>query len=317
MSGNPVYPKAVQRITGIDGGSYIGGPPRGVWHETITTPAEFYRSATYYHIQFRQWPLTSKPQIEQAIPFDRASRGLRNLTVAQRVDAGLSAEDVQTNRMGDVNINAALTGYQEDRTSTGGYPSLYPLTDAMVNELCEFMVWCEEEWGVPANVSALIGEPGQQEYGYHSPWRLDNEEWEDFSIGWIGHERVTENTHHDPLWKLKAQLEAGLNLTGGAIMGHPAASLSEFTSEHQWAGAAPAWVTSAWDEYRGAGGSTVAESFRWAAHRGDVAWLYQKFIKPLTDHVEELENRIAALEVAGSTAGKDQALRTHLRNSPP
>lgn len=203
------YPKATLRLAGVDGGSYIGGPPRGVFHETITTPDGFYRRNTYYHIQFMQWPLTDAPRIEQHIPFDRASRALRNLTSTQRVSAGLTPEDVQTNRMGSVNINVALVGYQ---VPTGNYPSLYPLTDAMLNELSEFVEWCEEEWGIPADVSALLATPGASEAGYHAPARFSNEEWRQFT-GWCGHERVTENTHHDPYWMLGRQLGAWLGDT--------------------------------------------------------------------------------------------------------
>lgn len=205
MSSNPLYPLAVNRIPDpvVSGGSYIGGSPRGVWHETITAPVEFYRKAIYYHIQFREWPLGSTPQIEQHIPFDRASRGLRNLTSTQRIAADLSPLDVQTNRMGSVNINAALVGYQTYQFRTPpavSYPSLYPLSEAMVDTLATFMLWCQAEWGIPADVSALLGEAGQQEYGYLSPFRFTNAEWTTFT-GWCGHERVTENTHHDPYWQ--------------------------------------------------------------------------------------------------------------------
>lgn len=219
MSGAPAYPKAQQTITGLDGGAYVGGPPRGVWHETITAPSEFYTGNTYYHIQFRQWPLTAKPESRQFIPFTRASRALRNLSSASRVDVGLSAEDIQTNREGSVNINVALVGYQTAKA--GGYPSLYPLTDAMVNELSEFIEWCEAEHGIPADLSALISEPGQQEYGYLSPLRFTNEEWVKFS-GWCGHERVTENTHHDPYYLFAQQMQA-LDLTPqtGGLMAIP------------------------------------------------------------------------------------------------
>lgn len=216
--GNPLYPPAVHRITGIDGGSYLGGPPRGVWHETITAPVAFYRSATYYHIQFREWPLGSAPQIEQHIPFDVASRGLRNLTSSQRIAADLSPEDVATNRMGSVNINAALVGYQTGRE--GGYPGLYPLSEAMVDTLAAFMLWCEKEWDIPADVSALIDQAGQQEYGYLSPLRMSNDEWEAFT-GWCGHELVTENTHHDPYWqfpKTRLTIEIGSSRPKGDDM---------------------------------------------------------------------------------------------------
>lgn len=200
--GNPIYPRALYTPSTRDGGAYIGGPPRGVWHETITPPSAFFTAETYYHIQFRQWPITDIPRIRQFIPFNRASRALRNLRPGENPTGD---PDVQTNRMGEVNINAAMVGYQRPRAN--GFPSLYPLTDAMLNEILDYMEWCEAEWGIPLDASALISDPGRQEYGYEAPGRMSAAEWRSFT-GWCGHELVTENTHHDPYYLFGQQVKA-------------------------------------------------------------------------------------------------------------
>lgn len=206
MSGPAIYPGAIQMIPDPpqDGGAYIGGPPRAIWHETITPPAWFYTGKIYYHLQFRQWPLTAKPEVGQFIPLNRASRALRNLDSEQRVDAGLSAEDVQTNRMGSTNLNVALVGYQVGRDN--GYPSLYPLTDAMVNTIGEFVDFAYEEFGIPKDFSALLDEPGLAEAGYLSKYRFDNDQWGGFT-GHGSHDLVVENTHHDTYWLFAHQMK--------------------------------------------------------------------------------------------------------------
>lgn len=174
------YPKAVLRIPNppVDGGSMnMDGSKKMVWHTTETAPTGFYRTKVYYHIQVREDPATGKILWEQYIPFDRASRGLRN-------DQNTP---LQTNRDGDVNINVAIVGYARN--------SPY-MSNALMEAIAEFMVWAEEEWGIPAVFPYAF--QGGEAYGENGVGRLEDDQWDEAN-GSLGHQDVPDgNTHWDP-----------------------------------------------------------------------------------------------------------------------
>lgn len=170
MSGPAFYPSAIRKITGVDGGSYLGGPPRVVIHTTET--AGFYESKTFYHLQVRD--MGDRVEARQYIPFTKASRALRNLPGG-----------VETNRMGDVCINVSIVGYAKNSPN---------LSDRMIQWLGEFAAWCHTEWGVPLRAPKFHG---GEAYGYNGVGRMGPQEWREFT-GFCGHQDVNENTHWDP-----------------------------------------------------------------------------------------------------------------------
>lgn len=166
------YPKAVRREQSTDGGSMVGGSPRGVWHTTETTSIA--SGDPYYHISFKDDP--AGVIITQYRPFGRASRALFN-----------GPDPVQTNRQGTVNINAVIIGYAKDSPS---------LSDRMIEAMAEFMVWAEGEWGIPAVLPLTF--QGSSAWGVHGEGRMSISAWVTFT-GWAGHQDVPDgNTHWDP-----------------------------------------------------------------------------------------------------------------------
>jgi hypothetical protein len=180
MSKLSYYPEATLRIPDpvVSGGRMnMDGSKKIVWHTTETPPSRFYRSNIYYHIQVRQDPTTGEVLWEQYIPFDLASRALRN-------DPNTPT---QTNRDGDVCINVAIVGYAKDTPN---------LSDELLAEMAEFMVWAEKEWGVPAVFPWKF--IGSEAYGIYGKARLSLSAW-NHANGSLGHQHVPDgNTHWDP-----------------------------------------------------------------------------------------------------------------------
>jgi hypothetical protein len=174
------YPKAVLRIPDpvVSGGRMnMDGSKKIVWHTTETPSSRFYRSNIYYHIQVRQDPYTGEVMWEQYIPFNLASRALRN-------DPNTPT---QTNRDGDVNINVSIVGYAKDTPNLSG---------EMLWELADFIVWVEREWGVPAVFPWKF--IGSLAYGIYGKVRASLLDW-DHANGNVGHQHVPDgNTHWDP-----------------------------------------------------------------------------------------------------------------------
>ena len=163
------YPPATKLSWGKDGGSMIGGPPRGVIHETQTVGVPNYNNGgSAPHLTLKKdgtWL--------QHSPFFRAARALRN-----------RAGGVQTNRQGSVNIQIEVLAYSDKND----------WTTAQILAMKAFMVWAEEEWGIP-NIFPLDVGAGEQ-YGYGNPVELSMPDWEAFT-GWCAHQHVPENTHWD------------------------------------------------------------------------------------------------------------------------
>lgn len=171
------YPKARLTIDrpGGCGAMNKDGSKKVVWHTTETSGG-FYTKRAYYHIQL--WENSSGVAMwRQFIPFDRASCALRN-------DSGTVT---QTNRDGDVNINVAIVGYARNTPY---------LSNAMLDAIAEFMVWAEEEWGIPAEFPYAF--QGGEAYGVNGAGRLTLSQW-DTASGHLGHQDVPDgNTHWDP-----------------------------------------------------------------------------------------------------------------------
>lgn len=173
------YPKAALRITGIDGGTMDGdGSKKITLHTTETPESGFYRRYTYYHIQVRQDPTTGEVSWEQAIPFERASRALRN-----------GSDPIQTNRDGDVHINLAIVGYARNSAH---------ISDKLLREIAEFAVWAEKEWGIPAKFAFPKAVGGGEGYGADGAYRIPPAAW-DYASGTLTHAQCPDsNTHWDP-----------------------------------------------------------------------------------------------------------------------
>lgn len=132
---------------------------------------------------------------------------------------------------------------------------------------------------------------------YRIPFKVitTKAEWEAGARGFLEH-RLTENWYGTPGRRSDpgnfpwARFFETMETT---MSGHTPTDYEDLLGSHTFdLDSVPEWMESAWAEYRAAGGSTVEASVAWAAVRGDLAWVYQKFIKPL-------EARVKVLETAG------------------
>lgn len=186
-----IYPNATEvNIQTRDGGSMVGGPPRGIIHTTETNPKwGFFEAKWYYSMQFL-YTSTRGVEILQTFDLSRASRALFN-----------GPHTVQTNRCGSANPNIVIVGYAKDTPS---------LPDPLIEAMTEFMVWCEEKLAIPAIFPLTF--QGGEAYGTSGVGRLSVSEWIEFT-GWGGHQDVPDgNTHWDPgrlpVDKFKQAIEA-------------------------------------------------------------------------------------------------------------
>jgi hypothetical protein len=148
----------------------LGGPPRGVIHETITTGLPGYSGLTICpHLT-----ILHDGTIYQHIPFDRAARALRNM-----------AGGVQTNRQGSVCVQIEFVGYSDKDD----------WTPQQIAAARKFMGWAEINLGIPNKFPLPLG--GSEQYGLKNPVEMSFAQWNSFT-GWCGHEHVPENTHWDP-----------------------------------------------------------------------------------------------------------------------
>lgn len=56
------------------------------------------------------------------------------------------------------------------------------------------------------------------------------------------------------------------------------------------------WATTAWNNYVAAGGSSKPESGVWPAFRFDIAWFWNKFVRPLTGRLDKLDKNVSDLD---------------------
>lgn len=159
-----------------NGGSYTGGPFRGVIH---TTEYTWYKpSKTNYYDKFDPPHFTlvmekSGPTFYQHFAITAAARALEN-----------PPGGVETNRRSAIQIEIAWTA-----ADIGNLP------EAMVERLWDWMRWVEIQTGVDgSNFKPFLGPEAK---GLDGAARMSGDEWNAFD-GWCGHQHVPENRHWDP-----------------------------------------------------------------------------------------------------------------------
>ena len=161
-----------------DGGSMVGGPPRGVLHTTEGSTASgaiaaMRQANTWSHItatfegnRFHAW---------QHIPLDRAARALRN-----------PPGGVQTNRQGSACVQIEVVGFAQRADQ---------LPPAYLAGLAALMRQVEQATGIPRR-SSVTWKAYPASFGANGV-RLSGAAWNGYS-GWLGHQHVPENDHGDP-----------------------------------------------------------------------------------------------------------------------
>lgn len=158
------------------GGTYTGGPFRGVLH---TTEVKSYTPSTTSYYGHHNPPhftiamMGSDAKIYQHYPITVAARALEN-----------RAGGVETNRRSAIQIEIAWTA-----------ADIANLPFAIVMRLWDWMRWVETQTGVKQWVHPTFR--GQEASGLHSQFRMSHSDWNSFD-GWCGHQHVPENTHWDP-----------------------------------------------------------------------------------------------------------------------
>ncbi len=175
------WPAARWRGDGKSGGSYTGGPWRGVVHTTETVGMPKYSDgATAPHLTYD--PKTGR--FYQHTSFAVAARALRN-----------QPGGVQTNRRRAVQLE--MICYSDKRIADLSPSRLWvgDLTSSNYDDIRGFAYWCEMAFGIgmvwpgkQARSSAEANAPG---------FRMSPQTWEDYG-GWCGHQHIPEQTHWDP-----------------------------------------------------------------------------------------------------------------------
>lgn len=172
-----LYPKGKAILfQGPTGGSYVGGPFRGVLHTTESK--DYTPSVTDYYGHSNPPHFTVAKKGKSVTTYQHysikvASRALRN-----------AKGGVQTNRQGAVQIEIAWTA-----------KSIPSLPDDMKNELMSLIDWISQEAGIQKIAPPFYN--SHDGYGPGAVSRMSFEEWTTFN-GWCGHQHVPENTHWDP-----------------------------------------------------------------------------------------------------------------------
>lgn len=169
---------------GTDGGTFTGGPAKGVLHTTETNTFPGYDGGqTCPHLTVK----VERPGI---------------LTVRQHVALNMGARalvnqpgGVQTNRDSAIQIELVGTCNPSWKGKAGYYywPEADPATLASLGSL---MRRVEVATGVRREaVGPWLAYP--QSYGSKGGQRLTLSQWDNYS-GWVGHQHVPENDHGDP-----------------------------------------------------------------------------------------------------------------------
>lgn len=165
------YPTANKTIKGNSGGSYTGGPFKGLLHTTEGSSASGAISAFRTNNSWPHFLIDYAGAIWQFLDTAVSARALRNLSGG-----------VQTNR--DSVIQLEIVGF-------AGKPNEHPV--AQMDAVRELMRWIEQIHGVKPKGP---GRPFATAYGQHN-LRFTNAEWDNFD-GWCGHCHCVEQTHWDP-----------------------------------------------------------------------------------------------------------------------
>ena len=168
------YPKAKVTVT-TQRRKPSGTTARGTAHTTETPSSSFYTKYPYYTFQVRE---------QDGIVYWRQFLDPEQISHALRRGKG----DPETNGEGKVNISLAVMGYARNMKN---------MSDLLVKEIAEFMIWCEAELDIDPIFRVDRGSRGSECYGYDSPCRMSWEEWK-VMTGWCGHQNVPGNTHWDP-----------------------------------------------------------------------------------------------------------------------
>lgn len=162
------WPKA-KRDAFKDGGTFTGGPFRGVLH---TTEGSSYAGARSVYAKSSVAPhfTIGLEGAWQHVPLNRASRALPNL-----------AGGVETNRQSAVQVEVVHRAGE-------------PWPDELVPRVRELMEWVEAQTGVQPWAPPFLG---SQAYGLKGLARMTTSSWLTFPA-WCGHQHVPESSHWDP-----------------------------------------------------------------------------------------------------------------------
>jgi len=166
----PWYPSAIKRL-GNSGGSYTGGPFKGVLHTTEGASASGAIAAFTANNSWPHFTVDRDGTVYQHVGIDVAARALAN-----------QSGGVQTNR--DSAIQIEVVGYAKNPN--------WPL--AQVEAMFNLMRWIEAQTGIKP-VAPAFG--SNEQYGYGNPLEFSQSQWDEFN-GWCGHQHVPENNHWDP-----------------------------------------------------------------------------------------------------------------------
>jgi hypothetical protein len=173
----PMWSEAQSLIfQGASGGSYTGGPFRGVLHTTQSR--DYHPSTTEYYGHLNPPHFTLALKNGAAVMYQHYS-----IKVASRALANPPG-GVETNRRSAIQIEIAWTAEKIDE-----------LPDVMVEKLKSWMRWVELQTGAVRKAPKFFG--SAQAYGTGSSTRMSGMEWDAFD-GWCGHQHVPENSHWDP-----------------------------------------------------------------------------------------------------------------------
>lgn len=162
-------------------GTYTDGPFKGLLHTTETmsfTP----HSDSYggWHTNYPHGTIMlkdGKPKGYQHIPFNKAARGLRNLSGG-----------VETNT--DSIVQFEIVWFAGDAQN---------MPKVLLDFIGKVMRWVEAETGIQRHaVDGFHFYPPENhiQLGYE-PWRLRGQAFDDFN-GWMGHQHADEQVHGDP-----------------------------------------------------------------------------------------------------------------------
>jgi hypothetical protein len=154
-----------------DGGTFIGGPPRGVLH---TTEGPTFASARGAFVANNTWPHftitneTGTVVAHQHLPITVAARTLEH-----------RPNTIDTNRRNAIQIEIV-----------GAAASSQNFSPAYLAGIARLMRWIENHAGVARLASVTFAAPGHEQ-------RLSDAAWVAYA-GWCGHQHVPHNSHDDP-----------------------------------------------------------------------------------------------------------------------
>jgi hypothetical protein len=172
------WPEAIKlQFAYQNGGTFSGGPFRGVIHTTefkTYTPSTTDYYGKYDPPHFTMVMSASDlVKVYQHFPITVAARALQH-----------HPKGVETNRRSAIQIEIAWVAAEIDK-----------LPFPIVQKLWDWMRWVEDQTDVKQWISRDF--LGLEARGYNSPSRMTDQEWNDFN-GWCGHQHVPGNFHWDP-----------------------------------------------------------------------------------------------------------------------